>query len=220
VSGAGENGPVRLACFDLGRVLLRICDDWGHACELAGVPPPSADIHGACLVKLHEAVCGAEVGELDLPAFAAAVAPLLGIMPEHVVALSNAYTFGPFPGAVELLDELRAGGVATACLTNTNDNHWRLMSQPGKAFFPLDRLTHRFASHLIRARKPDEAIYRHVERATGARGGEILFFDDLTENVESARRLGWRAHRIDPTEKDPIRQIRRVLHPLIFADGR
>ena len=220
VSGASDDRPVRLVCFDLGRVLVRICDDWRHACEVAGVPAPRLPTDIQSLAKLHEAVCGAEVGELDLPAFAAAVAPLLDIPPERVFSLSNAYLLGPFPGAVELLDELCGRGIATACLTNTNDNHWRLLSQPGNTFLPLDRLTHRFASHLIRARKPDEAIYRHVEQATGAHSGEIVFFDDVVENVESARRVGWRAHRIDPTADDPVRQIRRVLDGIIFAGGR
>ena len=77
--------------------------------------------------------------------------------------------------------------------------------------FPFDRLTHAFASHLLRLRKPDDAIYAHVERATGARPDRILFFDDVEENVAGALRRGWRAHRVDPAPDDPLPQVRAAL---------
>ncbi len=207
---AGVN-DVRLVVFDLGRVLIRICDDWKHACAVAGVPAPGIELSDAATAALHEAVCAAEVGRIDLDEFARASAPHLGISPEHVVALSHAYLRGPYPGASELLDDLRAAGVATACLSNTNANHWRLMTDPaGPNFMPFDRLTHRFASHLVRARKPDDRIYAHVEAETGVGPGEIIFFDDVDENIETARRRGWDAHQIR-IDADPIAQARTVL---------
>jgi FMN phosphatase YigB (HAD superfamily) len=206
----GDQHSVRLICFDLGRVLVRICDGWRHACEVAGVAPPG-ELDPDRQALLHEAICRVEVGQWDVAAFAATAAPLLGIPVKHVRALWNVYTIGPYPGSVELLDELAAAGFATACLSNTIEVHWRLMSEPGECFFPLEKLTHRFASHLVRARKPDEAIYAHVERATGAAGSQIVFFDDLPENVAAAANRGWRAYRIDPQLPDPISQIRIAL---------
>ena len=32
-----------------------------------------------------------------------------------------------------------------------------------------------------------------------ARADEVLFFDDLAENIDAARSLGWRAEQIDPS---------------------
>ena len=70
---------------------------------------------------------------------------------------------------------------------------------------------HAFASHLLRLRKPDDAIYAAVERETGVGGGAVVFFDDVAENVEAARRRGWHAYRIDPGPDDPLPQVRSRL---------
>jgi putative hydrolase of the HAD superfamily len=68
----------------------------------------------------------------------------------------------------------------------------------------------RHASHLFGLSKPGEAIYRRFETALGARGGEILFFDDLADNVATAERIGWDAVRIDH-EGDTAAQVRAAL---------
>lgn len=203
---------IRLICFDLGRVLVRICNDWRHACAVAGVSMPEATFSPSLSPALHDLVCRAEVGELDTDAFCREAARLMGVPPSDVRALSDAYTLGPYGGATDLLDSLRAAGFATACLSNTNDNHWRAMSRPDGAYAPLfGRLHHRFASHLLRLRKPDDAIYAHVEGATGVPGTAIVFFDDVAENVDAARRRGWHAYRIDPAPDDPLPQVRSRL---------
>jgi len=206
-----NRSDMTLVVFDLGRVLVRICDDWQHACRCAGVALPR-EMDAAQLPRLRQYVLDQEVGKLAFATFAREAAPLMGLAPEEIRAFSEAYIRGPYPGSVELVEELSAAGVATACLSNTNDHHWEMLSKPGHAaFFPLEKLTHRFASHLVGSRKPDEAIYAHVERATGLPPRAMLFFDDVPDNVEAARKRGWNAQRIDPVPDDPIGQMRQVL---------
>jgi len=203
---------IELVCFDLGRVLVRICDDWRHACAVAGLTVPEATFDAATGRRLHDFVCQVEVGAIDHDGFCRGVAPLLGLTPRDVSALSDAYTLGTYPGAIEVLDSLRRLGVPTACLSNTNENHWQILADPsGHSYFPFDHLNHAFASHLLRLRKPDDAIYEHVERTTGARGDAVVFFDDVPENVDAAARRGWRVVRIDPLPDDPIPQVRAAL---------
>jgi putative hydrolase of the HAD superfamily len=200
-----------LVIFDLGRVLCRICDGWQHACTVAGVSAtPAGRLSDEAYARVHAAMCAHEVGEIDAGAFGRVAAPLLGISVEDFLTIHNAYTIGPYDGAAVLLDDLRAAGVATACLSNTNANHWRLMHGPGPAQLPLEKLNHRFASHLLGLRKPDERIYAHVEQATGVTPAQIVFFDDIEENVAAAQRRGWHGHRI-ATDSDPIAQLRRHL---------
>lgn len=202
---------VRLVVFDLGRVLIRICDDWSHACRCAGVHIDVSPLllNAAKFKQLSNAI---EVGQISFEQFAREIADLTGASPAQVRCAFEAYTREPYPGAAELVDELSAAGIATACLSNTNEPHWRLLSRPDHpSFFPLNRLRHRFASHLVRFRKPDEAIYAHVENETGASPESILFFDDVTENVEAAARRGWRVHRIDPKLQNPVPELRAVL---------
>lgn len=200
-------GDRRLVCFDLGRVLIRICDNWQHGCRMAGVPVPG-ELDAGRRAALHEAVCRNEVGEIDVMGFAQLAAPVLGLAVEQVVAISNAYLLGPYAGVSELLDELLESGVETACLSNINDNHWRILNDPaGPHAEVMRRLRHPFGSHLLGVRKPSDACYACVERQTGIPGAQILFFDDLEENVAAARQRGWRGNRIDPAH-DPVAQMR------------
>jgi len=213
-----DRSDIKVVVFDLGRVLLRICDDWRHACRCAGVPlePHVPDSDGK--LRLRDYVFAHEVGKTTTDEFVSEVAPIMGISPGQVRAMSEAFILGRYEGAAELVDELCATGITTACLTNTSEHHWAMLSQVGhRAYFPLHRLTYRFASHLIRARKPDDAAYAHVERATGVPGSAILFFDDVHENVVGAKKHGWQAIWIDASLNDPLRQVRSELrrHALV-----
>jgi FMN phosphatase YigB (HAD superfamily) len=200
-----------LVVFDLGRVLMRICDGWQHACVQAGVPVPEAEMSDPAKAALHDAVVRSEVGELDLAGFCECAAPHLGLSAEHVRRISDVYLVGPYPGATELIDALNAAGVQTACLSNTNVNHWRIMNDPSHGcFLPLGRLTHRFASQLIGLRKPDPRIYEHVERTARVEPRRIQFFDDLPENIVVAQQRGWNAQQIG-VDADPIAQARQNL---------
>ena len=205
------SSDARLVVFDLGRVLIRICDSWQHACEIAGLAVPPGEMSESAKAALDDAVVRSEVGLADIDAFCACVAPHLNLPVGHVRKLSDGYLRGPYPGAVDLINALSAAGVQTACLSNTNENHWRIMNDPAAmSFFPLDRLTHRFASQLVGLRKPDPQIYEHVERASGIEPRRIIFFDDVEENVAAARHRGWRAHQVS-IDRDPIAQVREHL---------
>lgn len=201
----------RLVVFDLGQVLIRVCDGWPDACARVGVSIDRAEPDATIAAKMIEIVHRWDSGSIDLEQFAHEIAPLHDISPADVIRVHDGYLLGPFPGAVELVDELNARGLKTACLSNTNAGHWDLMNTPGAAnFLPLDRMTYRFASHLIGCCKPDARIYQHVEAQTGFAGSQIMFFDDRAENVQAARQRGWRAHVIK-IDGDPISQVRAHL---------
>src|SRR5207237_3749134 len=122
-----SKGKIDLVCFDLGRVLMRICDGWEHACEVAGIAPPEKPFDASSAMVLHDIVVRSEIGAIDLEEFAAAAGPILGLSHSDVCALSNAYPLGAYPGAEELLCDLIEAGLNTACVSNTNVNHCRIM---------------------------------------------------------------------------------------------
>ena len=205
------SSQIRLVCFDLGRVLIRICDGWREACGVAGVEAPAAELSREQWAGLLKLINRIEVGEGGIDDFCAQAARCLGIESDVVARVWRHWTLGPYPGAVELLAELRGRGVKTACLSNTNVRHWEVLNDPADPQYPvLAGLDFRFASHVIRRRKPDEGAYEHVERETGVAGGGILFFDDLPENIEGANRLGWRARLVERCE-NPVPLIREAL---------
>ena len=213
--GEGTAGvsDVRLVVFDLGRVLVRICDGWRHACEIAGIALPAGvrDFDEATQRRVDEIVGQLDSGRCDLETFAREYAPCCGLQPADVIRLQQVYLRGAYPGAAELLDDINAAGVQTACLSNTHDVHWRMITNPADPnYLPLDRMTYRFASHLVGMRKPFDEIYEHVERTTKLQSDSICFFDDLEANVVAARRRGWRPHQIR-IDGDPIAQARQHL---------
>jgi HAD superfamily hydrolase (TIGR01509 family) len=203
---------IQLICFDLGGVLIRLCDSWEHACQRAGVTPTKSlsDDDKKQLVKL---VHLEEVGELGEGEFFTLASPLLGLSPADAKAMSDAWLCGAFYGVDALIDALNAAGHTTACLSNTNDNHWRAMTNPAHPnALPLEKLHHRFASHLVKDRKPNPSIYQHVEQATNTRPGTpedtgtILFFDDSAENIHAAQAQGWLTCHVTDAD-DPVAQM-------------
>ncbi len=210
---ANRKLQIDLVIFDLGRVLVRICNNYREACERAGIcrADDLGPFDGEATARDHEAVVLLDTGKIDLEEFARRVAPHRKITPKEVIRAYDAFLLEPYPGAIELIDELNATGVKTACLSNTSHGHWNQMcDRAHPAHFPLDRLTWRFASQLVGAVKPTDAIFEHVERTTGFRGDQILFFDDLEENVAAAAKRGWRACLIR-LDSDPIAQARAAL---------
>jgi len=202
---------IRLVIFDLGRVLIRICDDWRHACRNIGIGTTALELSAEEEARVGEIIRRLDSGTIDAAGFAREIAPLRGLTPEQVLAMNDAYLLGPYSGIDELIDDLHASGIATACLSNTNAVHWQMMQdRTNSNFLPLHRLTHRFASHLIKCCKPDAVIYEHVERQTNVPPQQILFFDDASANVEAARRRGWQAELIT-VHGEPVQQMREHL---------
>lgn len=204
--------PAELICFDLGRVLVRICADWHDAARQAGVHRRLDLQNPRVRQAIDDAVADLEVGAIDSARFSSRVAELGEMTPDDVDAIVAVYLRGVYDEVDDLLDELAAADLPTACLSNTNADHWRLMfDDPAPPFAPLASLRHRFASHLVGARKPDPAVYAHVEQTVGVRPERIVFFDDLPDNVQAARSRGWRAHRVDP-DAPPMPQVRAALN--------
>ena len=181
---------IDLVVFDLGGVLVQIVRSWAEAHERAGLsfPPPSASEFEARRAALPRHDNGID----DQGVYTA----------EDVRRMSDAWLIKEYPGISRVFDALKAACVDTAVLSNTNDAHWvRLYVQPqDEPEFPtLARAKHRFASHVLGVEKPDARAYRHVERVTGHSADRIMFFDDLLENIEGARAVGWTAELIDHT---------------------
>lgn len=209
-------GPVTLVVFDLGGVVVRICRSWQEACRAAGVEHRAGIDTPRVQSDRREVVRRFERGEIGSDEFFARIAAATGglYQPDEVRRVHAAWLIDEYPGVDALVDELHAVGVETGILSNTNHAHWEIMGRrEPRAIYPtLWRTRHPHASHLLQLSKPDRAIYDEFAKRTGraARPGEILFFDDLDENVDAARAAGWRSERIDHTG-DTAAQMRAYL---------
>jgi putative hydrolase of the HAD superfamily len=160
--------------------------------RVAGIPP------GRCFALLLEGAGGPdggligaiERGEVAPAEFDAQLRSLLsgeGIEPPPGSVLEGLFAgltpAGPLWRAAR---QLRAAGVRTGVLSNS----W------GTAWYPWERFDAHFDEVVISGqvglRKPDPAIFTLACERLGATTSEVVFVDDLLDNVRAAERVGMR----------------------------
>lgn len=110
---------------------------------------------------------------------------------------------GPIAGSEDLLDRIRAK-YRVAFLSNSNEVHAELIP---RRFSTLFRKDDRFVfSHRFRVAKPDPEMFRRALEVIGALPQNVVFIDDLIENVLAARAEGMRAFQFVDAQ-----QLRREL---------
>lgn len=209
---------IKLVCFDWGGVILRICRSWEEGCTAAGVECRARPDTPDAIAARRELVSQHQLGLVPCDTFYQQASMVMGgtYTPDEIRRIHDAWLIAEYPGIDEVLARLTATrGITTGVLSNTNAAHWarHLPGPDGQApdFPAIARLTHRHASHLLQAAKPTRDVFAAFERATGFHGQEILFFDDLAENIHAAAAHGWRTQRIDP-DGDTAVQITTHLH--------
>jgi len=75
-------------------------------------------------------------------------------------------------------------------LSNTNSIHQKYGWQKYEFLKYFDKL---ILSHEVGSVKPEERIYRAVEKASGLPSAEHFYIDDILEYVDAAIKLGWDA---------------------------
>ena len=111
------------------------------------------------------------------------------------------------PGVETLLKQLQKT-VRLLALTNTNQIHapeWRARYSDVLVYFEKV-----FASHEIRARKPDPESFRIVLDYVNIKPGKAVFVDDNPENVRAAEALGMKGIIAD-NPAETVQRIRQLV---------
>ncbi len=208
MSNQPQQTGIRLVCFDIGGVVVRICRTWAQGCAAAGMDVRDPSLWQTSGPGRRALILQYQTGRIDGPTFADRASTLVGGLysPVEIMGIHHAWLLGEHERIADLVDCLHWAGVDTAALSNTNHEHWVRMGD----FPAVMRIHHHLASHLVGLHKPDPQIYHRLEQQVGHAGSEILFFDDSPENVTAARAVGWRAEWIDPAG-DPAAQIAEML---------
>ncbi|MBS1706808.1 MAG: HAD-IA family hydrolase [Armatimonadetes bacterium] len=191
-----------LVTFDLGGVLVRVAQQWHQAIAKCGLAHCKEEALQSRLSSApgFDAYQAARITEDEY------LDDLMGYLGlgsrEEALLAHNSILLEPYPGTPEMVETLHAMGIDTACLSNTNAPHWVEMGDLSK-YPAIASLKRPVLSHVIRAEKPHPEIYRIFEEQTGYEADQIIFFDDLLDNVEGAKRAGWNAFRIDPSLDTP-----------------
>ena len=77
-------------------------------------------------------------------------------------------------------------------VSNTNESHADFVARNYKVLHYFD---HKIFSHEVGSMKPDRRIYDAAIQVSGKAPEALFFTDDRPENIESATRLGIRAHQ-------------------------
>lgn len=91
------------------------------------------------------------------------------------------------PEMVALVADLTGSGVTLGLLTN---NAKEARSWWNSGVLPIDSFTAIVDSSEVGLRKPDPRIFAVTAERMGRRTGELLYFDDMAENVEGAAAAG------------------------------
>lgn len=187
--------PYDVLLFDLGGVIVELA---GMPAFRAWLPQSMSDEEIWERWIRSPAVRSFESGNSSAEAFASGVIAEFGLAvePHSFLAEFEQWARAPFPGALDLLEQLR-GRFQLACFSNTNAMHWpRFLGEMG-----LGEAFHaHFASHELGVLKPDREAYELVVRALGCPAERVLFLDDVAINVEGARDAGLAAHRVQGPE--------------------
>lgn len=117
----------------------------------------------------------------------------LGFEPSHLKTLWNGWVQPPYKNTRNVLLGLKAD-YKIACLSNTNESHWEYLKS---IHHILDVFDHAFASHIIKAAKPDPRAWQICLEQMEAEPQDVWFFDDTLGNVKAAQALGIDSYHID-----------------------
>ena len=170
--------------FDLGRVLVDFDFEpafaklhrWGFA--------PQTVEEASAAIRLAEYECGLISTREFLDNLRSLVSNEVS---EEELVDCYQQIFRPDWKMFEFVRNLRSSYRVVA-LSNTSDLHLRYL----KSQYEIDELFETiFASFELKLRKPDPLIYRRVlEGLASVQPSQLIFVDDLHENVEAARSLG------------------------------
>lgn len=188
--------------FDLGGVILDLHLDRTYQ-AFAGLGEMSLD--EVKQLAYQDFFKQYEVGEMDDPTFRAHLRDELEFKgPEDILDEAWNAMLGPIAKSkFKLLNKL-ATKFRLYLMSNTNAIHMKRILRIADHFSPekgfYDYFDKVFLSNEVGHRKPNAAFYEHLMEDVSLVAEKTLFIDDLEENIEAARQLGWNGHHLKANE--------------------
>lgn len=117
----------------------------------------------------------------------------LDMAPEEFIEEYKTWYVGPYPGAIDLVRELR-GRYKVGCLSNMNELYVpRFLKE-----LSLDKIMDDcIFSCEVKMLKPDPDIFRLAAQRLNTKAEHIIFLDDGQTNIDAAVLSGMSANRVD-----------------------
>ena len=180
-----------LFVFDMGGVVSEHCFVWKQICRALGLQESDAAEKSSFQGLLH----AMERGEISSMEMLEIIARREHLPPPRENYWASFFAPTLNGATVSLIDDLHKAGERVVCGTNTVDVHYayHLAHNHYSCFDAV------YASHLMEQVKPDQSFWYALRAAEQARGagdlvfGDMVFFDDMEQNVAAAADLGIRA---------------------------
>jgi putative hydrolase of the HAD superfamily len=185
--------PPKFLYFDLGNVLLFF--DHRRACrqmaELAGTDPQVVwNFAFESGLELEY-----EAGLVGSQEFYERFCQATGARPDYdKLALAASDIFEVNLPVKAILGQLVAARHRLGLLSNTNEIHWRFLSDDRYGMIP-DVFEQVVLSYEVKSVKPDPAIFRAAAQMAGVRPADVFYVDDVAGHVAAAREVGFDAVR-------------------------
>ena len=178
---------VKAVVFDLGKVLVDF--DYGIAARKLAENSGKYTDEIKTVIDQSPLLFRYESAQMTTPQFFDEVRQRIGFQGgfgEFAAAFADIFT--EIPEMTRLHAALRARGLSTFVLSNTNEI---AVAHVRRNFPFFARFTDYVLSFEHGVLKPEPRIYEIAEEKSGVQGGEILFLDDKPENVAAAAQRGW-----------------------------
>lgn len=185
---------IKLVAFDLDGTLVDSAPDLAHAVDLMarelGVAPPDLEqvrgwVGDGVRRLVKRAMTNAHDGEPPAEQYRRGMESFLRHYREHLADETRLY-----PGAREVLNELRAADVQLACITNKAQEFTTPLLQ---ALGLRDYFGVVLCGDSLEQRKPDPAPLLHAARSLRTAPAQSCMVGDSVNDIRAARAAGFRA---------------------------
>ena len=177
----------KIVVFDLGKVLVDF--DYSIAARRIVARCDRALDHAAFFAEHAPLLSRYELGLVNTQQFFEQIRSVSGFGGSRE-EFGNYFAdiFTPIPQMVALHAQLRQRGFPTYIFSNTNELAVRHIKTRFEFFSAFQGYIY---SYHHGAMKPDPKLYEVVERTTQCTGEQIIYIDDLPQNVATAAGRGW-----------------------------
>lgn len=181
-------GLPKFIYFDLGRVLVHF--DVAHMCrQIAAVAQVDSQrvFHALFDSHLQFRLERGEISDSEFYEDFCRLTDSRGDFEALAHAASDIFSFNT--AILPVVAQLRAAGFRLGILSNTCHHHWEYCRQRFRALSDLFSIY--TLSYRLGTAKPEPAIFATAAEQAGVAPQEILFIDDLLENVAAAETAGF-----------------------------
>lgn len=195
---SGDSKVEKMVCFDIGNVLIKLGKSTKEIFDIENEE------------ELHFLLKCFSLGSIDSLFFLKKLQLIIKRKDLSINEIENIFIHKRIDhtheGVLKLILELKEKGIRIAIISNTNELHWSYLEK----ILPIESFEVILLSHICQIEKPDKRIYQILEERTGLKNKEILFFDDIQENIYTASSLGWSANKVPLL--NPVDFMRKILN--------